>query len=808
MPAPARSSLRYDLEGLRGVAIALVVIFHVFVGRVSSGVDVFLLLGGIFFFSSQLSNARNPQGLTVLQAIWRMVRRLFPQLAVATLGALALGLVTLPRLARLDLAEDATAAIGYYINWRLAFSGREYAAVRTDVSPFQHLWSMSVQLQIYLASLLVITLIAALARKHAFRVLTVVLLLATAASFGYAVYLHGEDQALNYYNTGSRFWEIGLGGLVGLALRRRRAATNSTGVSETRPGVVLPAWLRWVLGIAGIAMIVMTGALVEGAQEFPGPWTLLPLVGALMVVLAGTGPEEEQVGLSRLLATRPFVWLGGISYALYLWHWPMLVLALNARDREQVSLKLGLFVIATSLVLAWLSKRLVEMPLRQVAKPQRSWLVGDAAYAARSLRGGWRKAIGALVIAAMAATVVFTGPWITWRNSERELRLWTNVENPEVYPGAESFLSNASSPLGEPVAPPLEQFERLLPRPTLDGCITDFEGAFLSLQHDHNASDEPCEYGDPNGKTMYVVGGSHSEHYFPALERIAAADGIKLIPLLKAGCPVNARITLLNGEDYADCREWSANVMDYIKEHPPEAGIFMTGTRPSTIVGQGPETVPLEYVQTVQQFSDWGIHSYLMRDTPWHLDAEGQQFDLRSCVSATMDGEAASAGIQGPAAEFPGLEDYDAPTFDEILAINGACGTPLGDSLLQQDPSVQAYAGLDVTLLDVTPAVCQNGWCPALIGNMAAYRDAHHFTPPFAESLAPEIEAQMFAPTHRLPTMDQGLRLAQRGMERPARVLRGNYNPMKPANVLSTSGSGAGSAATTSQGNSQGARRG
>ena len=120
------------------------------------------------------------------------------------------------RLVHVQMAKDAVASLGYYINWQLAYSGREYTSVRTTVSPFQHLWSMSAQLQIYVASLVVVTLLALIFRKYARPALLVVLTAATVLSFAYATYFHFEDQTINYYSTLSRFWEIGLGGLLGM----------------------------------------------------------------------------------------------------------------------------------------------------------------------------------------------------------------------------------------------------------------------------------------------------------------------------------------------------------------------------------------------------------------------------------------------------------------------------------------------------------------------------------------------------------------------------------------------------------------
>ncbi|MCG7259188.1 MULTISPECIES: acyltransferase family protein [unclassified Corynebacterium] len=742
----ARSStMRYDIEGLRGLAIGLVVIFHVFVGKVSSGVDVFLLLGGIFFFGSQLRNAQNAKGLTFIQSLIRIIRRLFPLLAVVVASVLAASILLMNRLVHVQMAKDAVASLGYYINWQLAYSGREYTSVRTTVSPFQHLWSMSAQLQIYVASLVVVTLLALIFRKYARQALLVVLTAATVLSFAYATYFHFEDQTINYYSTLSRFWEIGLGGLLGMLLLRRDANGNPV----LRP---LGRWTRTVMGIVGLGMIISTGLFLDGADQFPGPWTLIPLVGALMVVLSGH--SGEPVGVTRLLLTRPFQFLGRISYALYVWHWPILVLCVYYFNVPKVSPALGAAVIAASVVLAWLSNKLIERPLRQGKKPERNWVLLSPKYWAKSL-SAWPKAVYAVLILVLAGSVVASPKYLQHREDVNSEQLWDLAADRSIYPGAASFLVNAPVPENMPIVPPLEDFHALLPQTQPDGCQIGFDSDALILTKNFNRSDEECAYGDVNSdKTIYVIGGSHSEHYIPALDIVGRNRHVKMIPLLKMGCPVNAKITRVNGEEYPSCLSWSEKVVDYIKENPPTEGIFMTGTRPSSISGAGPEQVPQEYRDLVQSFTDQGIHSWLMRDNPWQTTDKGAPRDMRACVAEMMEGK------QGEVAEnedFPGLANPGRPNFDEVLAINAECGQSVWDSLLPVDPSIEAYKGMDVTLMDLTAGICREDWCPSIIGNMAVYRDAHHFNNIFAETLAPEIEAQMFNPNHKIPPMNVGL---------------------------------------------------
>lgn len=752
MAKASRTNFRTDIEGLRGLAIALVVIFHVFVGKVSAGVDVFLLLGGIFFFSSQLANARRSDGLTVVQSLLRIVRRLFPLLVVVVTATLAGSLFVMSKLVHVTMAQDAVASLGYYINWVLAFSGREYTNVRNTVSPFQHLWSMSAQLQIYVASLLVVVLIAAIFRKLAKPALVAILTAATVLSFGYATWLHQDNQALNYYSTLSRFWEVGLGGLLGLWLLRKG---KDGGSAMPR----LPLVARWILGLVGLAAIICTGLFLNGSAQFPGPWTLVPLVGAALVVIAGT--NGQPVGVTRMLESAPFQFLGRISYALYLWHWPILVLVVawmaqhnsgqhtaDPTSGTMVEPLVGAGVIGASLVLAWLSSRLIEKPLRQGAKPERNWVLFSPKYWVNSVKV-WPKTLYALVILALAAMVAASPAYLENKAQANTDDLLSHSRDRQAYPGAESFMYDRPTPEGLPLIPPLEDFKAMLPQTQPDGCQIGFEPAVVITNKNYNQSEEECAYGDVNSdRTMYVVGGSHSEHYMPAMDIIGKSRGFKIKPVLKMGCPINSTVPLWTGEDYPSCREWSAAAMDYILKNPPTDGIFMTGTRPTDHVGLGPETVPAEYVDVVRQFTDAGIHSFLVRDNPWHMMRNPQEgaFNQRECVAEMMEGTFAGNGDPTyDGSDFPGVADENAPTKEEIEKINSVCGSAVEESLLPTSPQYEAYQGLDVTNIDLTLGYCKDGWCPSIIGNMAVYRDAHHFTNVFAESLAPEIDRQMFA---------------------------------------------------------------
>lgn len=703
---PNSSLYRRDIDGLRGLAIALVVIFHVFVGKVSAGVDVFLFIGGIFFFGPQIRNAFNPQGLTLVQAVIRMLRRLFPALAVTVFATLAASLAIFPATRWGREGEEALASLAYVQNFALAAADRDYSAIGQDVSTYQHLWSMSSQLQIYLGSLVAITLIATIARgpRAAFWALG----LATAASFGFALVLHGIDQGRNYYSPLSRFWEIGLGGLMGLWLARGNSRSP-----------------RLDLSVPGLLLILATGVVMDGAAQFPGPATLMPLTGAALIVAAG---PQSLVG--RMLDAQPFQFLGRISYSLYLWHWPLLVLVTylltgGESNRDGMGILAaagtvlgtlaGLGVIAASILLAELTLRFVEKPTRQKAKPAaRSWRPGR-------LRG--REAAASASIAVVALATVSLAWWAQPPAALDDAAMGTD------YPGPDALLTGIEAPPREPIPSVLNPIETFYPISADDGCTALYEHVVPILTHDRNADPEPCAYGDTgSGRTMYLFGNSHADHILPALDAVGQEQGIRIIPLVKMGCYPGGEPKRSDGEWYPECAEWTEAALRHMEHNPASEGVFIISTQPQPGT-MGPEQTPPDLRPMVERLQASGMRVWGLRDVPWPHTGLGP-LNVRDCVAA--------GGF------VPG---------DPLLD----CGVKRADSLLPVNPAEAALAGLGVRHLDLTPALCGPERCPGVIGNVLVYRDSSHLTNMYAAMLAGELGRQMYGGT--LPSDDSPAQL-------------------------------------------------
>ena len=350
---------RHDLDGLRGIAIALVAVFHVWFGRVSGGVDVFLVLSGFFFGGRLLRNALTPgASLRPVTEMTRLIRRLLPALVVVLAVSAVLTILIQPETRWEAFADQSLASLGYYQNWELASTAADYLRAGESVSPLQHIWSMSVQGQFYIAFLALIMLCASVFRRvfgrYARSAFVTLFSALTIASFVYAIIAHNTDQATAYYNSFARAWELLVGVLVGAVV----------------PYVRWPMWLRTVLAVVGLAAILSCGALIDGVHEFPGPWALVPVAATLLFIVSAANRYADPhtdgriPAPNRLLASKPFVALGAMAYALYLWHWPLLIFYLAHTGGSRVNFIEGAGILLVSGLLAWVTTRYVEEPLR------------------------------------------------------------------------------------------------------------------------------------------------------------------------------------------------------------------------------------------------------------------------------------------------------------------------------------------------------------------------------------------------------------------------------------------------------------
>ncbi len=693
------ASYRHDLDGLRGVAIALVAIFHVWFGRVSGGVDVFLALSGFFFGSSLLRSALRPDAsLSPWPHIKRLARRLLPALIVVLAAAAVLTVLIQPQTRWETFANQTLASLGYYQNWELAATASNYLSAGETVSPLQHIWSMSVQGQFYIAFLILVLGFAALCGRAGGKRLrtafVVVLSLLTASSFIYAVIAHHQDQITAYYNSFARAWELLLGVLVGAVI----------------PHVSWPMWLRNLLAGFGLAAILTCGALIDGVNEFPGPWALVPVGATMLLILAGANrgsraSTRDRLPLpNRLLAAAPLVTLGSMAYSLYLWHWPLLIFWLAYTGGAHAGFADGLVILLISGILAYLTMRFIEEPLRSRRRPGTS--------RAPSTDLNWRQRLGrpAVVGGTTVALlgVALTATSFTWREhvaAERANGTELAGLTGGGYPGARALVDNTRVPQ-LPFRPTVLEAKDDLPQSTNDGCISTFT----------NADVINCTYGDPSAsRTIALAGGSHAEHWITALDILGKEHGFKVVTYLKMGCPLTTEKSpriMGDNKPYPKCREWNERVMAQLVEDHPDY-VFTTSTRPWNI--KPGDTMPATYIGIWKTFAEHQIPVLAMRDTPW-LVKNGKPFRPRDCLAE--GGDAVSCGVKR----------------SQVLSDRN-----------QTLDFLSRFPGLKI--LDMSDAVCRDDICRAVEGNVLIYHDTHHLSATYMRTMTPELGRQIAAAT-------------------------------------------------------------
>ncbi|WP_264029974.1 acyltransferase family protein [Cellulosimicrobium sp. SH8] len=673
----AAAPYRHDLDGLRALAVVLVAVYHVWVHRVSGGVDVFLMLSGFFVAGGLLRSFARGTPVRLRTYLPRLARRLLPALVLVLAAVLVASAVLLPRTRWTGVSGDVLGSLLYAENWRLAAAEQAYGAADVGQSPLQHVWSLSVQGQLFVGLPILLLLVwwsagrAAVARR--LMIVHATVLAAAVASFAYAVVAVRADQATAYYDTFARAWEYLAGALLALLVTRVR----------------LPGAWGLVAGWAGLALVVASGVLVDGAALFPGPATLVPLAGAALVVVAGApGPRGIAVAdawsVSRLLARSPVARAGGYAYAFYLWHWPVLVFTIVLRDRP-VGWLAGVAVLGLAAVLAVLTKHLVEDVLRRDPRDPRD--VRDAT-PARPPRWALRPLVVAVTATVAIAPLVWNAHVLSIQRSYQ-----STVQDADVaaYPGALSVLEPGAyaAATADPV-PAVETVAEDTSRVVPDGCMTG----------NRESDVKRCSYGPEDATTVVaLVGASHSEHWFAALEPIAERRGFRVVPVLKAGC------LFLDPEDSVgdgECATWQREAMDYVLSVEPDV-VITTSTRPTMSDGSR-ETVPDEYVRAWERLAQDDIPVVAIRDNPW------LPFWMPEC-----------AAVHG--------SDSD------------ECAVAWEDVLDDVDPSLDAVQELwNTTILDFNDVLCPDRVCRPVQGNRFVYRDDNHLTATYAVTLSPVFD--------------------------------------------------------------------
>lgn len=640
--ATAKPGYRFDLDGLRAFAIVLVVIYHVWVGRVSGGVDVFLMLSAYFMTASLVRRGEKTlrpgeRGGLALGAFYaRRFWRLVP--AAATTIALTLVAVYLvfPRSSWPDAWSQSIASLFYFQNWELALNSVDYYARDADgVTPFLHFWSLSIQGQVFILWPLLLLLCWAIARLTTVRLRTVALVvfgLVFAASLAYSVVTTRENQAFAYFDTAARLWEFALGSLVALI----------------PASFALPRPLAEIVSWTAVAGIVTCGIVLDVSGGFPGYLALWPTLCAAALIIGGrTGTST-----ASFLGSAPLRWLGRIAYALYLVHWPILTCYIVVTGNARPDLGAGAAIIGISFVLAIALHYLVERPLGSWAWPS-----------ARAWRG---------YVATAACFGLVAGGSIGWQSlEERRALSSSSADNP----GAAAVLAGR-----------LDEWDprKLIPDATQLDAQWVYTGQTCpaALMPRGPAAAETCmaTVADDDAPVVLVLGDSHAEQWMGTLLPELESREVTIITFLKGGC----RYTPDHLDAMTDdCDEWVGQVADYVADVDADL-VMLMGTQAAV---SSPEETRLDNIdQTVRDFTDRGTSVVLVRDNP--------RFDENkyTCLEQNLAEPLACAVPRGdaladesPLDRLAGMDDVFTLDMTDVLCPEGLCRVAIGNVAVYLD---------------------------------------------------------------------------------------------------------------------------
>ncbi|HEX5090121.1 MAG TPA: acyltransferase family protein [Nocardioides sp.] len=693
------NELRGDIQGLRAVAVLVVIAAHAGVPFLRGGfvgVDVFFVISG-YLIAGLLYREVLLTGQVSIGAFWaRRARRILPAATLVTVVTVLLSLAWMSLVDAREVVVDALWACAFAANIRFAQQGVDYFATIDGVgpSPLQHYWSLGAEEQFYLAWPLLLTLclvVTALLAKAPDRraerlprraVLTMLAAL-TLASLLWSVHATLTSPATAYFSTLTRAWELGVGAMVALLpppfLRRLTRLSLE------------------IMAVTGVVVLLAACMLISEDTPFPGIAAVLPVAATAMLIVAG-GPADvpgRRTRTSRVLAVAPMRVVGDWSYSLYLWHWPAFVLAPIAVGRALTGFEKGLTVLVVITLSAY-TYRFVEQPFRAGRPAHR--------LSAR------RRALSLYPASAALVAVTAAGAW--W---------WTGFQGGEH--GDNPPITVAGAPIDG-----LQDSTEALVRASVAAARAEravpsnLTPDLLNLRSSI-ADVGDCDYEDnvrslcPHGdgdQTVVVVGDSHARAWIPAFDRIVAAGDWTAYYLVKPQCTA-AHVTIASlGSDqpFTDCTDFQRWVVDQVDalhpelvvvaSSPPVNGVF-EGDKRRTAVG---DIVPLlrgGYDDLFRQLGRYAGRVALIRDVPKSPD------DPATCLTSGN----------------PSLGDC---MFEPVER-----STVLGDVAVDS-----AYAS-GIEVVDPTPWLCYQGECPTVIGGTLSYRDTDHITTEYAANLWAEL---------------------------------------------------------------------
>lgn len=510
-----KTNFRADIEGLRALAILLVVGYHAGLpgfGGGYVGVDVFFVLSGYLITGILIKEAETKGKIDLGRFYARRARRLLPALGVVLVFTVLVGSFVYAPFEQRALANTAISTGSYLSNVYFAYTSTDYLGASQEINPLLHTWSLSVEEQFYLVWPLFVMsalgLFAGLQKKPNRRRLLWWMVAATFSSFALSLYLTHVRQPWAFFLSPARAWEFAAGAICVL-IPIKISEESENDFEKCRFSTCILGWL-------GFAGILFSTATFNAETAFPGVAAVLPVLSTAAILRSGA--LSQDTSLLKILSWRPFQEVGRLSYSWYLWHWPVLVIATTVAP--EISFFTKILLLFFSLALSEASFRLIENPLRY-----HPWLIRRTA---NSL---------AMALVLTLGCVGFGYAWkeisLVWAAQPNQVRFTQAWED--------------------------------IPSMQENGCNLNFYETQIDI--------EKCISGKTAAdRNIVLFGDSHALQWFPPLDIIAQKHGWKIMSFTKSSCAAVDQNFFLSalGREYKECETWRANTLEKIKSLNPD----------------------------------------------------------------------------------------------------------------------------------------------------------------------------------------------------------------------------------------------
>ncbi len=689
---------RTDIEGLRGVSVLLVVLFHLDISVFSGGfvgVDVFFVISGYLLTSLFFKEIERQKFVHIFAFFSRRVRRLLPASVLTVFGTVLIGWLVLSPFALEELIKDAFAASTYSMNFRLVHQATDYLGSQSSPSIFQHYWSLAVEEQFYLIWPFIFATLAKLKiSRERIGILMVILI---TSSFSLSIVETEQNEIWAFFMLPTRAWEMALGALI---------ACYKDQIS------LLNEKLIEILGFIGLTGILIPSVFYNDFTLYPSWRAAFPVIGTVLIISCAGST------INKVLSLKVLTTIGKYSYGWYLWHWPFICLAKRYYFQKN-DLVVSSIASVIAFFIAVISYKLIEKPIRELkvfsTHPKKGVVLGV-----------FLTGLSVLVLIIAFHTRPISNIQLSSSEDETPISQVSSnglsEETPEPSITSED-LTNSTAVRDIANVYLQDHQERLAeggklqvlsdyvglggPDPKVysdgQGCHVDVAGRTSPL----------CEYGDVSAqRTMVLFGDSHAASWFPLFDKLSQEKGWRLLSRTKSSCFVEDLKFPLYGTDleYIECSEWKNWVLNELQENPVDLVVVVTKRKDVEIIRDqfSVEEWQSGLVATLNSLRSVSSEVVLVGATPLLDD------HARECVTS-----------------YPNNLDFCHGTFEDVVPSD------------YQALEVQSAEDAEASYLPIIDLVCTDTICPVVVGNNVVYRDRQHLTNDFVLELQDLISIRL-----------------------------------------------------------------